>query len=77
MSIFGNFFKAFTTKNQHLINFLFGANFGNQMDCAKCAKQEQLFFYEGLRPIAASIKEGPPVLRLTIVFECPKRYNYD
>ena len=31
------------------------------------AKKEQLFFYEGLQPIAASIKEGLPVLRSTIV----------
>ena len=31
------------------------------------AKKEQLFFYEGLQPIAASIKEGLPVLRSAIV----------
>ena len=31
------------------------------------AKQEQLFFYVGLRPIAASIKEGLLLLRSTIV----------
>ena len=31
------------------------------------AKKVQLFFYEGLRPIAASIKEGLPELRSTIV----------
>jgi hypothetical protein len=39
------------------------------MDCAKCflAKKEKLFFYEGLRPIATSIKEGLPVLRSAIV----------
>ena len=31
------------------------------------AKKKQLSFYEGLRPIAASIKEGLLVLRSTIV----------
>ena len=31
------------------------------------AKKEHLFFYEDLRPVVASIKEGLPVLRLTIV----------
>ena len=31
------------------------------------AKKEQLFFYEDLLPIAASIKKGLPVLRSTIV----------
>ena len=31
------------------------------------AKKKQLSFYEGLRPIAASIKEGLPVLRSTVV----------
>ena len=31
------------------------------------AKKKQLSFYEGLRPIAASIKEGLLLLRSTIV----------
>ena len=39
------------------------------MDCAKCffAKKEKLFFYEGLWPIATSIKEGLSVLRSAFV----------
>ena len=34
------------------------------------AKKEQLFFYEDLLPIAASIKKGLPVLKSNIVI-CP------
>ena len=33
-------------------------------------KKKQLSFYEGLRPIAASIKEGLLLLRSTIVICC-------
>ena len=50
--------------------FSFGGESGNQMDCAKYffwLKMSKLFFYEGLRPISTSIKEGLSVLRSTIV----------
>jgi hypothetical protein len=35
-------------------------------------KKKQLSFYEGLRPIVVSIKEGLLLLRLTIVVGWPK-----
>ena len=69
MSIFDNIFKTFTTQNQHLINSFLG-----QTPRIKCTvpndflvKKEQLLFQEGIQPIAASIKEGLPVLMSTIV----------
>ena len=37
------------------------------------AKRKQLSFFEGLRPIAASIKQGLLLLRSTIVLDCRRR----
>ena len=61
--IFGNFFQNFHYSKKTVPN--------DFLD-----KKQQLFFYERLRPIAASVKEGLPVLRSTIVLVylclCPK-----
>ena len=76
MSIFFvNFFKTFTKQNQHSIIFFFGQTPGSKWTVSNdfLAEKEQILYYEGLRPIAASIEEGLPVLRLTITMHCTHR----
>ena len=64
---FWQFFKTFTTQIQHLINFLFWATSGNQMDCAKKLKRSNFSFIKVCSLyIASSNKDSLPVLRSTI-----------